>query len=105
MKKLYLCTALIYCFLNASAQSWNLSGNSGLTNNNFLGTTDNKDLVFRANNIERGRLVRTGYWRFGSDVNYIKVDSAGSLSFIGSGTYKVALNKYIFQSSSNPNYG
>ena len=105
MKKLYLCTVLIYCLLSASAQSWNINGNTGLATNSFLGTTDNKDLVFKANNKERGRLVRTGFWRFGIDTSYMKVDSAGSLSFTGSGVYKVALNRYVFQSASNPVYG
>ncbi|HEX5155520.1 MAG TPA: tail fiber domain-containing protein [Parafilimonas sp.] len=105
MKKLYLCIALIYCLLNASAQSWNINGNSGLTNNNFLGTTNAKDLIFKVNNTERGRLLKTGNWRFGSAVNNAGIDSGGRLSFSGIGTYLVGNNKYVFQNSANPNYG
>src|SRR6476620_7618985 len=105
MKKIYLCIVLMYCLFNASAQSWNINGNSGLANNNFLGTTDNKDLIFKTNNMERGRLIRSGSWRFGPDTSYMKVDSAGNLSFTGSGVYKVAVNRYVFQSTSNPTYG
>jgi hypothetical protein len=37
---------------------WNITGNSGTTSTtNFLGTTDAQDLVFKANNIERLRIV------------------------------------------------
>ena len=44
-----------------STKSWLLSGNSG-TNplNDFLGTTDNQDLVFRTNNAERVRILTNG---------------------------------------------
>lgn len=37
---------------------WNISGNSGTNpSNNFIGTTDNQDLVFKTNNTERARIV------------------------------------------------
>ena len=104
MKKLYLCVILMYCLFNASAQSWNIIGNSGLTTNNFLGTIDNKDLIFKVNNIERGRLIKSGLWRFGTSTDYAMIDS-GRLTFAGKGTYLVANNKYVFQSNANPNYG
>lgn len=43
---------IILMFSNSfsvSAQSWSLTGNSGTTNSNFLGTTDNKKLSTRTN--------------------------------------------------------
>ena len=41
----------------ASTSSWNILGNSGtVAGTNFLGTTDNIDLVFKTNNIEQARL-------------------------------------------------
>ncbi|WP_445453715.1 tail fiber domain-containing protein [Flavobacterium sp. 25HG05S-40] len=45
---------------NASANSWDLLGNLG-TNpaTNFIGTTDNNDLVFKRNNVLSGRLGAT----------------------------------------------
>jgi hypothetical protein len=48
-------------WIPSSGTFWNLLGN-GATNSsiNFLGTTDNIDLVFRTNNIERMRLFNNG---------------------------------------------
>ena len=57
MKKLYTIMMLACYMQHASTQSWNITGNSGLTTSNFLGTTDNNDVIFKANNIERGRLA------------------------------------------------
>ncbi|HOU95686.1 MAG TPA: hypothetical protein PLN06_03570 [Bacteroidales bacterium] len=50
-----------------STASWNVNGNAGTNpSSNFLGTTDNNDLVFRVNNIERGRLEgAAGDWKIG----------------------------------------
>jgi len=87
------------------AQSWLITGNSGLTNSNFLGTIDNKDIIFKTNSIARGRLTGAGNWRLGSTVNNMLIDSNGVLSFSGKGVYKVNGNKYAFQYSQNPNYG
>jgi hypothetical protein len=87
------------------AQNWLTTGNTGLTNSNFLGTTDNKNLIFKANNAERGRLMNTGSWRFGGATNFAKIDSTGKLSFGGAGAYQVAGNSYVFQAVSNSNYG
>ncbi|MFN8275627.1 MAG: tail fiber domain-containing protein [Flavobacteriaceae bacterium] len=39
-----------------SNSGWALTGNSGTTSLNFLGTTDNKDLVFKRNNIKSGTI-------------------------------------------------
>lgn len=40
----------------SAAPGWSLSGNSGLTNQHFLGTTDNRRLLFRVNNQLAGRI-------------------------------------------------
>ncbi len=48
-------------FQNIQAQSWSLTGNAGtIPPTNFLGTTDNKALIFRTNNIERMRINKDG---------------------------------------------
>jgi hypothetical protein len=40
------------------AQSWSLAGNAGTDPaTNFIGTTDNKDIVFKTNNAERFRIA------------------------------------------------
>ncbi len=42
--------------------AWNLTGNTGTRPDiNFIGTTDNKDLVFKTNGIERLRLTKDGW--------------------------------------------
>jgi hypothetical protein len=105
MKKLYTIVLLICSIRSLYAQSWNITGNSGLTTSNFLGSTDNNDVIFKANNAERGRLAATGFWRFGNATNYAKVDSTGALTFGGTGAYRVAGNKYAFQYTGNTNYG
>src|SRR5580765_6186854 len=47
--------------LSGNAQSWSLTGNGGTTQNtNFIGTTDNKPLVFRTKNLERMRISNNG---------------------------------------------
>ena len=105
MKKIYLCVLLFCCLGKASAQSWNIQGNSGLTTTNFLGTTDSKDLIFKVKSIERGRIVSSGLWQFGKDTNLLKVDSLGKLSFGGLGDYYVSANRYIFRNNVNTKIG
>jgi hypothetical protein len=87
------------------AQSWNITGNTGLTASNFLGSTDNHNVIFKANNAEFGRIAATGFWRFGDAVNFARIDTSGKLTFGGNGAYQVAGNKYVFQYTGNLNQG
>ncbi|CAM3331017.1 Tail fiber domain-containing protein [Flavobacterium longum] len=60
---------------NASANAWGLLGNSGtVPGTNFVGTSDNQDLVFRRNNVVSGRLA-------------ISNTSFGASSFISNGGF------------------
>ncbi|MBV8325492.1 cell wall anchor protein [Chryseobacterium sp.] len=44
------------------AQSWNINGNSGTNpSTNFIGTSDDKELIFKSNNSERMRLFSGPY--------------------------------------------
>jgi len=43
-----------------NAQSWSLSGNSGTTTSNFLGTKDSKPIIFKTNKIEQMRITQNG---------------------------------------------
>lgn len=67
MKKAIIFLSIL-CGLNASAQSsWSLTGNSGTNaSTNFLGTTDNQDLIIKTNNTSR-----------------IKIDNQGKINFNG----------------------
>ncbi len=106
MKKVFTISVLFFCIQYVNAQTWNTIGNAGTTpGTNFIGTTDNKDFVFKTNNTEKGRVKSNGLWQFGVTGNLAKFDSAGNLSFAGNAVYKVAGNKYAFQYSGNANYG
>src|SRR5437773_2549672 len=108
MKKIFTLTVFLLSLFSFQtfAQSWSTIGNSGTTaGTNFIGTTDAKDLVFKTNSIEKGRVKSNGLWQFGATGNLAKIDSAGNLTFAGTAGYKVAGNKYAFQYAGNPNYG
>ncbi len=61
IKYLSLIIALLsLAALVSNAQSWSLSGNSGTTTTNFLGTKDLRPLIFKTNKIERLRITKTG---------------------------------------------
>jgi len=63
----------------SSGTAWLLTGNAG-TNpaTNFIGTTDNQDVAFRSNNIERVRVATTGKVGVGSANPLYKLDMRGS---------------------------
>lgn len=63
---------------NASANAWGLAGNSGtVPGTNFVGTSDNQDVVFKRNNVVSGRLA-------------ISNTSFGVSSFISNGGFSNA---------------
>lgn len=54
---------------------WKLLGNAGTNaSTNFLGTTDNIDLVFRTNNSEQVRILNTGNVGIGTSIPSYKLD-------------------------------
>lgn len=59
MKKVFLLSFLALTGI-ANAQNWSLTGNSGTTTSDFIGTTDNQSLVFKTNNIEWMKLTPKG---------------------------------------------
>lgn len=68
-----------------NSSGWSLIGNSGTTaGTNFLGTTDLKDLVFKVNNTESGRLSIT---------NNSTSFGYGSLTAIKTGVQNVAIGQ------------
>lgn len=72
----------------SSSNAWDLSGNTGTNpSNNFIGTTDNKDVVFKVNNTEYMRLMTSLY-----PVGYLRirnpVTNEGRLQ-VGGSTYAV----------------
>ena len=75
---------------NSAAQDWNLLGNAATTPSvNFLGTTDNNDLVFRTNNVERVRILSGGKVGIGTNL------PAGQLEVsLNSNTTSDAISKF-----------
>lgn len=73
--------ALAAMFTNQSFGQWSLTGNAGTTiSTNFLGTTDNKGLVFRTNNVERMRFTGAGLLGLGTTAPVSKFHVIGSLT-------------------------
>jgi len=70
---------------------WKLLGNAGTNASvNFLGTTNNIDLVFRTNNVERGRVTSSG--------SFFITGNGGSVPLSGAGTRLMwASNKQAFR--------
>jgi len=63
MKKESIIFSLLLCAasISVNAQSWSLTGNAGTnTTANFIGTTDNRSLIFRTNRVERMRITNNG---------------------------------------------
>lgn len=77
------CTTTSQVFLSApKANNWNLTGNTNSDpNTQFIGTTDQKDLVFKTNNTETFRLGADGKARFGQSpiINNLADANLGAL--------------------------
>ena len=70
-----------------SANAWNLVGNFGTTSTtNFLGTTDNVDLVFKTNNTEKVRVLSNGRVGIGTPNPTALLEVAGVYSLFGGQT-------------------
>ena len=106
MKKLLLAGLLSIAVFSAFAQNnWRLNGNMGTSPTDFLGTTDARPVIFKTNGTERGQLLSSGAWRFGTSTDYAGIDVSGNLSFAGTASHLVDGNAYVFRFSANPNYG
>jgi hypothetical protein len=63
-----------------ATNAWNLAGNSGTDpNTNFLGTTDNKDVVFKTNSLERVRFTKDGWVGIGTVTPKAALEIKGQL--------------------------
>lgn len=108
MKKTIILMGIL-CGLSINAQ-WSLIGNSGTTPGiNFLGTTDNKDLVFKTNGNERMRIFQNGNIFLGDPfwISYTGIDTSRNLTFAGNASLYIKSNEDSFKiidNSTNFNY-
>lgn len=68
MKKITLLLSALQ-FAVCYSQSWNINGNSGTSEENFIGTTDMKALIFKTNNKEVLKISPTGQMKLFHDGN------------------------------------
>lgn len=96
----------ILCGLTINAQSWSLTGNTGTTaGTNFIGTTDNKDLVFKTNGTEKMQISVNGDIDFtgSASSNYPYLFPYPSkYKFYGPTTFSLYENQNDFVIYSNP---
>ena len=100
-------------FAGSGSKDWALLGNAGtVAGTNFLGTTDNVDLVFKVNNVQAGKLnIANNQTFFGYQAGLNSGTTAGN-SFVGynsgtansSGTYNTALGHLTFTTSTSGNF-
>jgi hypothetical protein len=77
-------------YINAYATGWSLTGNAGTTpGTNFIGTTDAKDVVIKANNTERLRIDKT-YGTVTTTENITAVSATGNSINVTDGLYSYA---------------
>ncbi len=63
-----------------ATNAWNLTGNIGTDpSTNFLGTTDNKDVVFKTNSLERVRFTKNGWVGIGTVTPKAALEIKGQL--------------------------
>ena len=97
----------------SGSKDWSLAGNAGTTaGTNFLGTTDNTDLVFKVNSIQGGKIdIANNQTFLGYQAGLNSGTTAGN-SFIGhnsgnansTGTYNTALGYLTFTTSASGSF-
>ena len=83
------CDTAVYALSSGSAfTSWNLSGNSGtIPGPDFIGTTDNKDLVIKTNSSEKIRITALGRVGIGTLTPSASLHVVGDNGIIAEGTF------------------
>ena len=62
---LFLLAIGLLVVTNSTAQNW-VNGGNTLSANGSIGIKSNYTLIFKTNNVDRGRITNTGNWAFGS---------------------------------------
>jgi len=100
-------------FLNSGTSDWSLEGNAGTTpGTDFIGTTDNVDLVFKVNNTEAGRInndlnnTSLGYQSLEANTSGEENTSIGSNAMYNNteGYYNVAVGYQALFNNTDADY-
>jgi hypothetical protein len=80
LNSLFLRTATGWVPLSTSSSSWGLNGNGGtMPGTNFIGTTDDKDLVFKVGNAVSGRISNETNFHYNTSLgNYASPSNGGN---------------------------
>jgi len=102
MKTVIIALFVSFTVFSSSAQSWGLTGNSNTNpGKNFLGTTDEKSLVLRTDNIERLRITVNGKVGIGIAKPQQQLDVNGNINIAdGAGLY--IGNERVLHTSGGP---
>lgn len=100
-------------YLAPSSDSWTINGNTGTTtstaaigatvNNNFIGSSDAKDLVIATNNLERIRITSAGNTGFGNIAPTQKLELTNG-NFLLSNTGTAGELRFAESSTTGTNY-
>lgn len=84
MKKINFLTLIMLLVSLAGYAQWSLTGNAGTNlGTNFVGTTDNKAVVFKTDNKERMRIKTNGFVGIGTNTPQYKLDVTGDINLSG----------------------
>ncbi len=89
---------------SSSSSGWGLSGNSGTSASNFIGTTDSKALSFRTNNTERLNIGTGGDIGIGTASPLAKLDVFNGHLAISNNNNTAGEARFYEPSSSGSNY-
>lgn len=84
---MYYCDGIKWIKVNAGTggnatvtDAWSMMGNTGTDpNSNYIGTTDNKDVVFKTNSLERVRFTKNGWVGIGTVTPKAALEIKGQL--------------------------
>lgn len=87
----------------AAGSFWSLTGNAGIDEaTNFLGTTDDKDLIFRVSNDQAGRIGVYNVLGGGQDIAF-GTGALGANNFAGNNNIAIGRNALTLATSSSRN--